>query len=91
MGLSEAAAAGRRLASLMAGQGACAPLAGTAAYARAAPHNRAGPGAIFDRAACEAHLAATYGGNPETLKNRRTKGGHPISALGNNPPPLGCH
>ena len=59
----------------MPGKPPCAPLAGAAAYARAAPHNRAGPGAIFDRAACEAHLAATYGGNPETLKNRRTKGG----------------
>ena len=43
-------------------------------------------GGVFDRAACEAHLAATYGGNPETLKNRRTKGGHPISTLGNNLP-----
>ena len=75
----------------MPGKPPCAPLAGAAAYARAAPHNRAGPGAIFDRAACEAHLAATYGGNPETLKNRRTRGGHPISALGNNPPPMGCH
>ena len=31
-------------------------------------------GAVFDRAACEAHLAATYGGNPETLKTGRTRG-----------------
>ena len=34
----------------------------------------AGSGAIFDRAACEAHLAATYGGNPETLTTGRTRG-----------------
>ena len=31
-------------------------------------------GGVFDRAACEAHLAATYGGNAETLKTGRTRG-----------------
>ena len=36
-------------------------------------------GAVFDRAACEAHLAATYGGNPETLKTGRTRGRGPRS------------
>ena len=27
-----------------------------------------GCGAVFDRAACEAHLAATYGANPATMQ-----------------------
>ena len=38
-----------------------------------------GAGGVFDRAACEAHLAATYGGNPETLKTGRTRGRGPRS------------
>ena len=32
-------------------------------------------GAVFDRAECEAHLAATYGANPATLRPGRTRGG----------------
>ena len=39
-------------------------------------------GGVFDRAACEAHLAATYGGNAGTLRTGRTRGGHPISRSG---------